>query len=565
MSETTEDWPFDATTGPGETLYEYTGTGNSQPVLVGVTGPAGSTDLISTCGTLLGRGSIEFTNALSADGGTVFFTAEECASGSGANAGVPVPANAVYARIDRARTVLVSGRSPLGCTSAQCLASPVGAAAYQNASIDGSKVFFTSTQQLTNGASEDNSGDTALGRGCSKTTGANGCNLYEYDFNAPAGDNLIDVSAGDTSGGGPRVQGVMAVSSDGSHVYFVAKGVLTGAANSQGQSALDEVDNLYVFERDASHPEGHVAFVATLSESDFREWYAPSSTVANVTPDGRFLVFRSHGALTADDSSTTGAAQVFRYDAQTGELTRLSIGENGFNDGGNAGTAAAEASIVSSFYASLHGGPARADPTMSHDGAYVFFQSPVALTPHALDEVQIGTMERGQPVYAQNVYEWHASQVYLISDGRDVSEERGASAVKLLGSDATGANVFFATADQLAVQDTDTELDVYDARICTSGEPCVVPSAPPPPCQGEACHGTPGVAPPAPGAATVTFAGPGNLAPAQATVVKPRAKHKTKAKRRKAKRRKSRPKSKTGSRGRSARGGSHAHINARGR
>ena len=44
---------------------------------------------------------------------------------------------------------------------------------------------------------------------------------------------------------------------------------------------------------------------------------------ANVTPDGRYLVFESQGALTEDDTSVTGATQIFRYDAQSGQLLRL--------------------------------------------------------------------------------------------------------------------------------------------------------------------------------------------------------------------------------------------------
>ena len=43
--------------------------------------------------------------------------------------------------------------------------------------------------------------------------------------------------------------------------------------------------------------------------------------------------------------------------------------------------------------------------------------------------------------------------------------------MRLRGTDATGANVFFETNDQLTTQDTDTSRDIYDARICTTAEP----------------------------------------------------------------------------------------------
>jgi hypothetical protein len=544
--------------GGTNNMYEYAGTGNSQPVLVGVSGGAGSSSLISACDTILGGNTTTTRNALSADGSTVFFTAENCASGTGANAGVAVPANTLYARIDESQTVLLSGRSAAGCTTAACLSSPVGSADYEGAAADGSRVFFTSTQQLTDSASEDSSEGTA-NLYCRQTKGANGCNLYEYDLFGPVGRGLIDVSAGDSSGGGPRVRGVEGVSADGSHVYFIARGVLTLAPNNGGQRAQDGGENLYVFEHDATYPEGHLAFIATLAKQDRMaiQAYDPANGIlANVTPDGRFLVFTSGADLTSDDSSTTGAEQVFRYDAVTGQLIRISIGENGFNDNGNAnplGASVAQASDVDATE------PVRGDPTMSNDGSYVFFESPVGLTAQALNDVQSGVGLEGQqpgqqPVYAENVYEYHEGHVYLISDGHDASGDvsefcESSSSVCLLGTDATGANVFFTTADQLVPQDTDTQLDVYDARICTAVSPCIAPPATPVPCQGEACHGTPAGAPAAVGAASSVFSGPGNLVQPAAPTVAPKKAKKVKAKRKgkpkQAKRRTKRRRSKT--------------------
>ncbi len=525
-------WPFDATlNGINNSLYEDVGLDNTAPVLVGVSGGRGSTDLLSECGTYFGSDE-DSPDALSADGRTVFFTAIACASGSCVNAGVQVPRDELFARIDESRTVSLAARSPLACTAGSgCLESPVGAARFVGASANGSRAFFLDTQQLTDNASEDSQGgDTAYGFGCSETVGVNGCNLYEYDFANPAGRNLLAVSAGDTSGDGPRVQGVVAVSADGSHVYFVAKGVLTGIANDQGVTARGGAENLYVFERDANHPAGQIAFVASLLGTDSKDWGSLSS--ANVTPDGRFLVFTSRGALTVDDSSSTGARQVFRYDAQTGRLVRISIGEGGFNDDGNAGVGDARI-VPHELYSRL--GPVRTDPTMSSDGSYVFFESPVALTPGALDDVQISAEEAatGRPGYAENVYEYHEGHVYLLSDGRDVSRslstpcEDHESSVCLLGTDASGRNVFFTTADPLSPQDGDSAVDVYDARVCTQSDPCIAPAVSgPAACQGDACHGASGVTPPVLGPGTVAFSGPGNLVPAAPSVVKAKAKKK---------------------------------------
>jgi DNA-binding beta-propeller fold protein YncE len=514
----------------GDSVYEYVGQGNARPVVVGVSGGVGSTDLISVCATKVG--GLSSSGYLSADGRTVFFIARACASGSGANAGVPVPADTLYARIDQARTVAISARSPLDCTSQGCLGSSPSAAKFQGASADGSKVFFTSEQRLTDSASEGSE------------------NLYEYDFANPAGHNLLDVSAGDSSGAGPDVRGVAAVSRDGSHVYFVADGVLSGVANDQGQSARPGANNLYVFERDTGHPAGRIAFVTALG-NDGNLW--SSQRQANVTPDGRFLVFTSSVPLTADAVGDAGAAQplqVYRYDAQTGALVRVSVGAHGFNDNGNGDVASGSASDASIVQL----GPpsdARRDPTMSDDGAYVFFRSPVGLTPQALNDVSID--KAGE--LAQNVYEWHEGQVYLISDGRDTALSGGRipdttrSAARLLGSDATGANVFFETADRLVGQDTDTQVDVYDARI-GGGFPYTPPIAS---CAGEGCHGNPESAPLLGSPVSAAFSGPGNAVAGgakSATKPKKKAKHKKRAKHKKKKARRAGRTSKHTKRGR---------------
>jgi len=548
----TSHWPFDETSAGSRTVYEYAGAGNAQPLMVGVSGGAGSTDLIGTCSTEL-SGSAPGT--LSANGLIVYFVAVggKACLGSGANKETPVPVAEVFARVDNAqpdaRTVAISepqapqapSESNEACESTKCKENtedtPTGIenwrdARFYGASQDGSKAFFASTQQLTDTASQDPlSGDSASATGCTFTSGANGCNLYEYDFASAPGRRLIDVSAGDSGGGGPRVQGAIAVSTDGSHVYFVARGVLTTSANARSQSAQSGAENLYVFERDGAHPNGRVAFIAALPAADAGEWEHGVGNPANVGPDGRFLVFTSSGRLTADDTSVGGAQQVFRYDAQSGELIRISIGNEGFNDNGNRSSATpcggedcSEDARIARVRGSDPSDRHRLDPTMSDDGAYVFFESPLALAAGALEDVPIGTEEHGSPIYAQNVYEYHEGHVYLISDGRDVSQdhsqseacggtEGARSSTCLLGSDATGSNVFFSTADQLVGQDTDTELDYYDARICTASDPCIKLPTPPLPCEADACQGPQSPQPPVPLAASVSFSGPGNASP----------------------------------------------------
>jgi hypothetical protein len=521
-------WPsFDETGGGGYSTYEFA-DGNPEPRLVGVSGGPGSTDLISKCQTTPGGSpSVENPGALSADGETVYFTATKCPEGSTGS----VPASEVFARIGERETIPISEPSAFsdaapypGCTQEPCIKTvntkeQWSDAGFAGASNDGKQAFFTSNQRLT-----DDAGPVG--------------NLYEYDFKDSAAEGrLVDVSAGDTSGQGPRVQGVVAISSDGSHIYFVAHGVLTPSANTQGVSAKDGANNLYVFTHEAGHSADRVAFIAQLPQTNGSLWSESNGGSANVTPDGRFLVFESRGRLTSDDTRTDGARQIFRYDAQTGQLLRISIGEHGFNDNGNGGIpdpnsedseGPGDAEIVLPLHGQPSAGPRRSDPTMSHDGSYIFFTSALGLTPHALNDVQIGTRQFGSgATYAENVYEWHEGAVHLISDGRDTARlsDSEESAVNLIGADATGANVFFTTTDPLVPADTDTQVDYYDARICTAAEPCITAAPTPlPPCLGEACHGIPPSRSPSAAGPTATFSGAGNVSPVSMPAVKAKSK-----------------------------------------
>jgi hypothetical protein len=401
---------------------------------------------------------------------------------------------------------------------------------------------------LTDSASEDT---RASDSACVNAVGRNGCNLYLYDRDLPAGNNLIDVSAGDSSGLGPEVQGVMAVSADGARVYFVARGVLIAGPNASDVEPSEGANNLYVYERNASHPAGRTAFVASLPGDDkstvrderpeSSEWIQRLGMPANVTPDGSVLVFTSHGALTPDATAGEGAAQVYRYDANKEELLRISIGERGFNNNGNTNGGEARLALSEGTV-----GSPRRSPTMSDDGSDVFFQSPVGLTPDALDAVPLRSGAVKSQDRAQNIYEWEregkggctqaSGCVRLISDGLDASEGNNggshttSSAVELIGSDATGENVFFTTVDPLVKQDTDTQLDIYDARVgggfpapaashfCVEGQ------------TGNECRFQPGSPPAFAPLGSTTFSGAGNLlSPLGGPLPKPKPKPLTRA------------------------------------
>jgi hypothetical protein len=147
---------------------------------------------------------------------------------------------------------------------------------------------------------------------------------------------------------------------------------------------------------------------------------------------------------------------------------------------------------------------------LSDDGR-VFFDSSDALVP--------GDVNGKEDVYewevdglGQNVYEYRGGQVYLISTGKSYRNSY------LIGSSENGSDVFFTTAEQLVPQDTDTQRDVWDARV-DGGFPA--PAPPATVCEGEACQG-PAAAPPVFGApASASISGPGNLTPTPPAKPKP--------------------------------------------
>ena len=520
-------WPGDTTTGQNS-LYEYSGVEQSEPKLVGVKngGPLISNSeaqLISECETELGSGADKY-NAISAGGAIVFFTARACGSSPSVEE--------LYARVDGAHTVPLSEPSlPAGECTAGCETAEHREGVFQGASEDGTKAFFMTEQPLLN-VDKDGGND-----------------LYEADVAGASLTRLTMVSAGETGGSegendvtpgeGAGVLGVVRVSEGGSHVYFVATGVLTRAANGQGEKAEAGADNLYVYDTAS----GSTAFVARLSEEDGEVWKRQNNgRPAAVTPDGRFLVVVSHADL-SDEEGVSGQ-QVYEYDAQSGVIRRVSVGQHSSLE------ALAPRIVESTYEQEDRVTGAQSTLTMSDDGSYVFFESPDGLTPQALDDQVIAclfefTGHCFNSAFAQNIYEYHDGHVYLITSVRDTS---GVHAQRLLGTDASGADVFFTTADALLAQDTDTQIDTYDARIAGGFPPPLSETG----CSGDACQGPLSVPPPPSSAGSSLQAGGGNLPhpPSSKPTSKPHKKTKKKPKaRRRRKHRKGR-KAKTSRRGR---------------
>ena len=445
--QTTFLWPGDTTLPDEESLYDYATPAAPRPELVGVNSNG---QQISSCGTRLGAHYDKY-NAVSASGERVFFEAQP--GGCEANnengellVGAGPEVAELYARVGRVGTVAISEPTYAQCR--ECRTTVKAPAEFGGASEDGSKVFFTTEQEL-------------FGR---QTTE----NLYEYDFSRPVGEKIVLVSRGAEE---PQVQGVMRVSEDGSHVYFVAKGVLAGT-NGEGYAPVAGAENMYLFEPQAGEGQGRMAFVTVLSEGDSEDWQTSDDRPVQATPDGMFLVFRSQ-------------SQVFEYDAGDERLVNISGGH--------------EAQIPRPNYIELDSPTAALSRlAVSNDGAYVVLTSKAQLTTQPV----VGTY---------NVYEYHSSgsvaagTTSLISDGKDLTAEGAA----LQGTDATGADIFFQSGDPLVQQDTDTQVSLYDARI-GGGFPAPTASVG---CEGEACQGALPSVPLFGSPGSVASKGGGNLTP----------------------------------------------------
>jgi hypothetical protein len=431
--------------GPG--VYEFLGTGNEQPPRRVDVDNSGAP--ITTC-TWGGSSSakLEFN---SSDGRVAV---SRVAGGCG---GDNPPATGLWARIDGTTSVNIAASEcnrTVGDPGGACN-DPVGSGGcsqdlstekgpgcrglqFRGAASDGSRVFFTTTQQLLDADTDE-------------TTDIYACDIPS-GTPAPVGDAnpcsaLRQVSVAET--GAAAVENVLSynalesiaypgVSDDGSTVYFLAKGVLADNEDALGEKALAGDHNLYVWRTDAAHPAGQTTFVARLDSDDLAT--SPEDKPQS-TPDGRYLVFGTASQLL--DTDTDNARDVYRYDADTGGLTRAST--NVLGVGGN--------------------GPFDAEtPAISDDGQKIVFTSAEALS--ALD----GNAE-------SDVYLWTPARVSLISTG-SVGSGGGNPAIT-----ASGQDVYFVTRGALTPADGDDLNDVYDARI--GGGFSFAPAAP---CTGDACQ-----------------------------------------------------------------------------
>jgi hypothetical protein len=542
-------WPGDTSFPGSRSLYEYTYLGHAvtEPKLVGVKNQAAlasntEAQLISDCGTILGSAVSQF-NAVSEDGQRVFFTALHD-NENGSTCAQP-DVTELYARVGGATTVALSQPSPTDCEVCNTTTGRSDVS-FEGAAADGQRVFFSTDQSLIPGQEGDN--------------------IYEYNFGAPSAsaghpDGKISlVSAGATN---PEVQGFVSISQDGSHLYFVAKGVLAGP-NAEGHEAQAGADNLYVYEDDAASASGHrVAFVGTLLTEAEELELRPQEEEEQV----KVAELASKAGLAAFEEELSHGVSFVEalHIAQTVESrqTELLMGSMG-----PSGTLAADREAWKHVGATAQATPtgehlaflssARLTPddsakvpqlfeydaaneslrrisigqgaTFANNGNVSTFQDAPQLPPQSLEiasptvaQSHLAISSDGQVIAftsaaglvpqarsgAPSVYEYRDGDVHLLSDGQDTSDTSKSPSVRLFGIDALATDAFFTTAEPLVAPAQNGQQALYDART-DGGFPEATTS---PPCSGEACRGDFGATPQLPAPASATQTGGDNVAP----------------------------------------------------
>jgi hypothetical protein len=495
--------------GEGFSLYEWTAAGGLKPLSVL---PGQSEPTAPTAGTTFGPvvgpanpdplsncqfGQTVIRHTISADGSKAFWTyTPEQSTGEPSK---------LLARIDNASTIQLDAK-PSTQTKEKPGAGPFGNGYFRAASKDGSVVYFTDTGKLILG---------------SKAKAGNP-DLYRYELGKA--EPLLDLTKAAVPG---DVQGIVGASDDGSYLYFVAGGALTGEEEgATGEKAVEGANNLYLYHAGKTH------FIARLSVEDQRDWEVqPKTLSARVTPDGKHLAFLSEEAQALAGYNNTIAEglhchtegkekglvggllcpQGFVYDAEADSLSCATCNPTGSRPVGPAALPGWTNALEGPRY-------------LSDDGNRFFFESYDRLL-KADENKQRDVYEFERPgtgscTAASGNFDPAADGChYLVSGGKSEDESF------LVDASSDGRDVFFATREALVGSDPNENFDVYDYRD-GGGFPEPVERQP---CLGEACKGPANAAPTPASATTPNFFDAGNPVPSKHG----RHKHHHKAKKKK--------------------------------
>ena len=497
-------------------MYEIEGAGGPDPSMhLFAEVPLGFTEGRGSC-TLDAEDTFpRSSRRTSSDGETVIYTDPvEVAPAAGCGEGDPNPIG-LFARIDDGSPIRLDVPSPSQCTgSAPCEKSRAALPRFYGMSPDGHFVWFTTKRSLINSdtdASED---------------------VYLAKLENGTLTELVQASAGEATsshpnpGEGAGVKGIARVSADGTHVAYVASGVLTEHPNGLNQSAQPGADNLYVYDATSggttfvtdlcSGPEASGAVADTKcpaekgsGENDSGIWNQEATRGGEIvfTPSGEYLLFDSWGRLASGD--TDAARDVYRFDVSSGELKRVSFGRDGNDGNGNDDRFPANISKVGEdgpepFRLAEDEGRA-----ISVDGSIVIFETSAPLVSQDTNE-------------APDVYEWEENGHGTCSEPEGcislVSSGVSPRGVEFGIISSSGSDIAFETQQSLVPGDTDGVGDVYDARIDGGFQPSHPPSA----CESpESCRAPSKPVSAGPTVATETFVGLPN-GPAHLTCAKGR-------------------------------------------
>jgi len=397
-----------------------------------------------------------------------------------------------------------------------CGGCEAGGGTFQGAAADGSRIFFTDPRRLT----------------ADSTVSGGAPDLYMCRIEGGPGHltcALRDLTANTTDPAEPadvQVGAILGAAEDGSVVYFVADGELTGGEGAvhgdcrlgfQAQAA--QSCNLYRYDVAA----GATHLVAVLSGADIPDWLAEGQDLgrqsARVSPDGRWLAFMSERPLTGYDNRDVASGErdeeVYLYDAAAaggaGVVHCASCDPTGARPIGVRGPDDLPRTLVDGpdiwrgrwFAANIPGWTsvdllhALYQSRYLSDSGRLFFNSSDALVPgdsnatedvYELEPPGVGDCTNSSPSFASS----DGGCLGLISSGTSPEESA------FLDASSSGDDVFFLTGARLVARDEDAAFDIYDASVGGS-EPQVAKASE---CSGEECqpaaaapdHATPGTA-----------------------------------------------------------------------
>jgi hypothetical protein len=350
-----------------------------------------------------------------------------------------------------------------------------GPAEYAGSSVDGSKVFFTTTAKLVPGDTDNGFSDVYE----RLEDTVNGVETYvtrEISTGPTGGSDSYDVTFGSVSGDGTKVffstaESLVAEDEDHSTDIYM-RNALTGGTTlvSQGAATCTPACGNKAFPVTfvGATPSGSRVFFITseqMAEGDGDEagdiyvrdlGATPTTTLVSraasgcggctangsvrlpviegkpaISEDGTKVVFESTDKLAAGDTDG-GENDIYERDLAAGKTALVSI----------AGTCPL---LPVSECAPIYRG-------LSGDGTLVFTQTRAQLAPGDEDKLQ-------------DVYEWSTASEEAatpVSVGGEAEKGNGNFDAVYAGASPDGSEVFFETGEKLSLKDTDSAFDVYE-------------------------------------------------------------------------------------------------------